>query len=238
TGGYRLAAHFCFLNSRVLFQVHRKTKAAQLITRITGILTGLQLDSAYIEVGAFEHEVFVPEFVRRQMQSLIGEEVSLRTIEYMEGNPQKGRLTPRMVGFMNDVEREFFDMICSVDGVGVKKALRAMVRPVREVSVAIEEKDIKQLSTLPGIGPAVAERIVAKLRRKMTKFALMVNDEFPTVAGGGARDLMHEAYEALLSVGHTVAEARKKIDALTESGKKFKNVEEVLTEIYRQQNEE
>ena len=208
-----------------------------MITRITGTLAGLQLDSAYIEVGAFEHEVFVPEFVRRQMQSLIGEEVSLRTIEYMEGNPQKGRLTPRMVGFMSDVEREFFDMICSVDGVGVKKALRAMVRPVREVSVAIEEKDIKQLSTLPGIGPAVAERIVAKLRRKMTKFALMVSEEFPTASGGGTRDLMHEAFEALISVGHTAAEARKKIDALIEAGKKFKNVEDVLTEIYRQQSE-
>lgn len=207
-----------------------------MITRITGKLAGLQLDSAYIAVGAFEYEVFVPEFVRRQMQSLIGENVSLRTIEYMEGNPQKGRLTPRMVGFMNDVEREFFDMICSVDGVGVKKALRAMVRPVQEVSVAIEEKDIKQLSTLPGIGPAVAERIVAKLRRKMTKFALMISEDFPTM-GGDARDLMHEAYEALISVGHTVVEARKKIDALVEGGKKFKNVEDVLTEIYRQQNE-
>jgi len=205
-----------------------------LITRITGKLTGLQLDGAAIKVGAFEYEVFVPEFVRRQLQSLIGEEVTLRTIEYIEGNPQKGRLTPRLVGFMSDVEREFFDMICSVDGVGVKKALRAMVRPVREVSVAIEEQDIKQLSTLPGIGPAVAERIVAKLRRKMTKFALMVADEFPAVEGK-TRDLMQETYEALLSVGHTSAEARRKIDAVVESGKKFKSVEDVLTEVYRQQ---
>jgi Holliday junction DNA helicase RuvA len=205
-----------------------------LITRITGQLKGLQLDGATIKVGAFEYEVFVPEFVRRQLQSLIGEEVTLQTIEYFEGNPQKGRLTPRMVGFMSDVEREFFDMICSVDGVGVKKALRAMVRPVGEVSVAIEEKDIKQLSTLPGIGPAVAERIVAKLRRKMTKFALMVGDEFPTIEGE-TRDLMQETYEALLSVGHTSQEARRKIDAVVESGKKFKSVEDVLTEVYRQQ---
>ncbi|MDB4614058.1 helix-hairpin-helix domain-containing protein [bacterium] len=204
-----------------------------MITRITGTLTDLQLDSAIIGVGAFEYEVFVPEFVRRQLQPLIGEDVTLRTIEYMEGNPQKGRLTPRMVGFMSKVEREFFEMICSVDGVGVKKALRAMVRPVREVAVAIEEKDVKQLSTLPGIGPAVAERIVAKLRRKMAKFALMVGAEFPT-ATGEARDLMHEAYEALLSLGHTAAEARKKIDTVAESGKKYKSVEDVLTEIYKQ----
>lgn len=205
-----------------------------MITRISGKLIDLRMDGAFINIGAFDYEVFVPEFVRRQLQSLIGDEISLKTIEYFEGNPQKGRLTPRMVGFMSDAEREFFELICSVDGVGVKKALRAMVRPVREVATAIEEKDVKQLSTLPGIGPAVAERIVAKLRRKMTKFALMVSADMPGVEGG-ARDLMQESYEALLSVGHSAAEARKKIDTVIEGGKKFKSVEDVLTEVYRQQ---
>src|SRR6478736_4995417 len=148
-----------------------------MITRITGRLVALQSDAAIIAAGAFEHEVFIPEFVRRQLQGKIGEEISLRTIEYLEGNPGRGNLTPRMIGFASDAEREFFDAICSVDGVGVKKALRAMVRPVREVAVAIEEQDLKQLSALPGIGSAMAERIVAKLRRKMAKFALMIQRE-------------------------------------------------------------
>ena len=112
--------------------------------------------------------------MRRQLQAHIGKEVSLRTIESLEGNVQQGRLTPRLVGFMNDAEKEFFLIICQVDGVGVKKALRAMVRPVSEVATAIEEQDIKQLTTLPGIGAAMAERIIAKLRRKMAKLALMI----------------------------------------------------------------
>ncbi|MCA9092110.1 MAG: Holliday junction DNA helicase RuvA, partial [Planctomycetaceae bacterium] len=100
-----------------------------MITKITGKLAQLTTTEASIEAGAFEYQVFIPEFVRRQLQPLIGEKVSLKTIEYLEGNPQSGRLTPRIIGFMNDAEREFFDAICSVDGVGVKKALRAMVRP-------------------------------------------------------------------------------------------------------------
>ena len=209
-----------------------------MITRITGKLSNLAADSAFIEVGAFEYEVFVPEFVRRQLQSKVDDEVSLRTIEYMEGNPQKGRLTPRMVGFMSQVELEFFELICSVDGVGVKKALRAMVRPVREVATAIEEQDIKQLSALPGIGPAVAERITAKLRRKMTKFALMVAKEFPEDATKTAdRDLINETYLALVSVGHSAADARTKIDAVLEKGKKIKSVQDFLTEIYKSERE-
>jgi len=204
-----------------------------VITRITGNLVRLSQAGASLEVGAFEYEVFVPEFVRRQLQPLVGQAVSLQTIEYLEGNPQQGRLTPRLVGFMSDAEREFFELICSVDGVGAKKALRAMVRPVREVATAIEEQDIKQLSTLPGVGPAVAERIVAKLRRKMAKFALMVAQDFgdETAVGG---DLIEETYEALVSLGHTTSEARQKVEAVAVGGRKFKSVEDLLNEIYRQ----
>jgi Holliday junction DNA helicase RuvA len=203
-----------------------------LITRITGKLVHLTDVCAYLQIGGFEHEVLLPDLVRRQLQGRLDEEVSLRTIEYLEGNPQQGRLTPRMIGFANDAEKEFFELVCSVDGVGAKKALRAMVRPVQEVATAIEERDIKQLSTLPGVGPAVAERIVAKLRRKMAKFALMVSSDVPDLAD---RDVLAEAYEALLSVGHTSQDAMARLETVKESGKKYKTVEDVLAEIYQRQ---
>lgn len=201
-----------------------------MISRINGKLVSLTEVCAFLQVGGLEYEVLVPDMVRRQLQSKIGEEISLRTIEYLEGNPQKGRLTPRIIGFANEAEREFFDMVCSVDGVGAKKALRAMVRPVREFATAIEERDIKQLSTLPGIGAAVAERIVAKLRRKMAKFALMVSSEIPE---GSTPDVLSDAYEALVSVGHSPQDAMARIETAKESGKKFKTVEDVLSLIYQ-----
>lgn len=207
-----------------------------MITQITGKLVVLNNNEATLEVGPFNYQVFVPEFVRRQLQGLVGEEVRLRTIEYLEGNPQQGRLTPRMIGFISDAEREFFELVCSVDGVGVKKALRAMVRPVREVATAIEEQDLKQLGTLPGIGPAVGERIIAKLRRKMAKFALMVAKDFPAEAATD-HDILTETHEALVSLGHAPNDARQKIEAATASKKKFKSVEELLNEIYVRQHE-
>ena len=203
-----------------------------MITRITGKLTNLKESEAMLEVGAFEYEVYVPEFVRRQLQGLLGSEVSLRTIEYLEGSAQSGRLTPRLVGFMSDAEREFFELVCSVDGVGVKKALRAMVRPVREVATAIEEQDIKQLSALPGIGPSLAERVVAKLRRKMARFALMVARDVPGEAEEG-HDVIEETYEALMALGHSSADARDKVQTVTEGGKKrFKSSDELIRAIY------
>ncbi len=205
-----------------------------MITRITGKLVGLTEVCAFLQISGFEYEVLVPDMVRRQLQGKLNEEISLKTIEYMEGNPQQGRLTPRMIGFASEAEREFFELICSVDGVGAKKALRAMVRPVREVATAIEERDIKQLSTLPGVGPAVAERIVAKLRRKMAKFALMVTSDLPESA---APDVWAEAYEALLSVGHTAQDAMSRIELVKETGKKVKTVEDVLAQIYQSQRD-
>jgi Holliday junction DNA helicase RuvA len=205
-----------------------------MITRITGQLTRLQDAEAGVTAGPFEYQVFVPEIVRRQLQSQLDRPVSLWTIEYLEGNPQKGgRMTPRLVGFLHEIEREFFELICQVDGVGVKKALGAMVRPVQEIATAIEEQDVKQLSTLPGIGPAGAERMIAKLRRKMARFALLVGQHLPAGDVNG-RSVLEEGYAALLALGHTAPDARDKVEQAVAAHGKFKSVEDLLQAVYRQ----
>jgi Holliday junction DNA helicase RuvA len=202
-----------------------------MITKITGIPLAVSGDVLTLAVGAFEYEVLVPEFARRQLQSQLGRETSLHTIEYLEGNQMASRMTPRLVGFLNPIEREFFDLFCEVDGVGVKKALRAMVRPVQEIASLIEEQDAKGLSAMPGVGPATAERIIAKLRRKVPKFALLVARELP--AGVATeRDVVSETFDALRSLGHSEADARRLIDDALERKKKYKDVDELLRAVY------
>jgi len=200
-------------------------------------LLNIDGDVLYLAVGAFEYEVLIPEFTRRQLQQRLGSEVSLHTIEYLEGNPMQGRLTPRLVGFLSEVEREFFELFCSVDGVGVKKALRAMVRPVREVATSIEEQDLKSLSALPGVGPATAERIVAKLRRKVPKFALMVarDEQYDAEV---EPDVVGEAFEALRTLGHSESDARRLVESVLASKKRYKSVEELLQALYQKSREE
>ncbi len=204
-----------------------------MITKITGQLVALQNDTLTLKIDAFEHEVLIPEFTRRQLQGHLGQAVSLHTIEYLEGNPMQGRMTPRLVGFLSEAEREFFELFCSVDGVGVKKALRAMVRPVREVATAIEEQDDKSLSGLPGIGPATAERIIAKLRRKVPKFALLVaREDRGTIEV--EPDIVSETFDVLRGLGHSEAEARRLLDAALASKKKYKDVQTLIEAIYQQ----
>jgi Holliday junction DNA helicase RuvA len=203
-----------------------------MITRISGTLERVEPTAVEIAVGPVVHEVLVTELVRRTCQQKLGQPVVLHTLEYLEGNPTRGNLVPRLVGFLSEVEREFFELICEVDGVGVRKALRAIIRPVGEIAAAIEEQDTKSLSGLPGIGAATAERMIAKLRRRMPKFALLVAREAPGEAGA-ATDVLVETFDVLRSLGHSDPDARRLVDTLRAEKKKPKDVQEALESIYR-----
>jgi Holliday junction DNA helicase RuvA len=210
-----------------------------MITKLTGSLNRVLQEEVRLQVGVMEYQVLVPEFVRRQLQTQVGREVTLHTTEYFDGNPMQGRMVPRLLGFLNEPELEFFELFCTVDKVGVRKAIKALIRPIRDIADAIQRQDIKWLTTLPGIGPATSEQVVASLRRKVTKFALM-----PARTGEGAPpaeerpsldgNLLEDAYQALLSVGHNPLEARNRLDRVLAGGRTFKTVEDILLEIYKQ----
>jgi Holliday junction DNA helicase RuvA len=222
----------------------RQRTEHSVITHIRGILTAVSDEALTLKIEPLEIEVLIPDHARRQLQGRLGEPVSLHTSFYLEGNQMTGRMVPRLIGFLTPIDREFFDTFCSVDGVGVRKALRAMIHPVRELARAIEDQDVKMLATYPGIGEAMAERIVAKLRRKVGKFALIISPE-STPAGqpgvNGAQetaepDVIRDTYAALLSVGHTESQARQAIDRVLSSSnkKKFKSVPDLIEAIYQQ----
>ncbi len=203
-----------------------------MIKRLSGTVERVEMNAVDLAVGPLVHEVLVPELTRRSLQTKIGQAVTLHTLEFLEGTPGRGNLVPRIVGFLSEVEREFFDLVCEVDGVGVRKALRAIVRPVGDIATAIEEQDAAALAMLPGIGSATAERMIAKLRRRMPKFALLVARESPG-AGPAGSDVLIETLDVLRSLGHSDADARRLVDNLRDQKKKVKDVQEALELIYR-----
>jgi Holliday junction DNA helicase RuvA len=209
-----------------------------MITKITGVLNRVLDEEVRIQVGPLEYQVLVPDFVRRQVHERIGQDITLHTNEYLDGNPMQGRVVPRLIGFMSEAELEFFELFCTVDKVATRKAIKALVRPIKEIADAIQRQDAKWLATLPGIGPATAEQIVASLRRKVTKFALMAaaprDGAQPAPAAAANGDLLEDAYRALLQVGHSPIEARNRLDKALAGGHSFKTVEDILLEIYKQ----
>src|SRR5499427_5010755 len=203
-----------------------------MITKMTGVLNRVLDEEIRVQVGPLEYQVLVPEFVRRQVQGHTGQELTLHTSEYLDGNPMQGRVVPRLIGFMTEAELEFFELFCTVDKVGVRKAIKALIRPVREIANAIQRQDAKWLTTLPGVGAATAEQIVATLRRKVTKYTVLApatpeGDGAPVPTAVVNGDLLEDAYQALLSVGLSPGDARDRLDKVLGTGRSFGSVEEI-----------
>src|SRR5205823_11410853 len=181
-----------------------------MITRIIGVLNRVLDEEVRVQVGALEYQVLVPDFVRRALQSRIGHEITLHTSHFLDGNPMQGKVVPRLLGFTSEFELEFFELFCTVDKVGTRKAIKALVRPIKEIANAIQRQDSKWLTTLPGVGAATAEQIIATLRRKVIRFALMAPAAAAPASGGAPAsapaavvdgNVLEEAYQALLSLG-------------------------------------
>lgn len=211
-----------------------------MITKITGRLNRALDEEVRLQVGPLEYQVLVPEFVRRTVQLKVGQDVTFFTNEYLEGNPMQGRVVPRLIGFTSESELEFFELFCTVDKVGVRKAIKALIRPIKEIANAIQRQDAKWLTTLPGVGAATAEQIVATLRRKVAKYALMPT---PSEAAAGTEaavaldgNLLDDAYQALLNLGHSPAEARERLDKVLADQRTFQTAEEIILEIYKQKS--
>jgi Holliday junction DNA helicase RuvA len=146
-----------------------------MMTKMTGTLTRARPDEdeVRVQVGPFEYQVMVPESVRRQIQLRTGHEITFHITEYLEGNSSGNRFVPRRVGFLHEHELEFFELFCTVERIGVKKALKAMAFSVKTIADAISRQDSKWLSALPGIGPTTAEQIVTTLKRKVAPFIVL-----------------------------------------------------------------
>src|SRR3954464_977162 len=130
-----------------------------MITRITGVLNRVLDEEVRLQVGHFEYQVLIPESVRRSIQLSAGKELTFHTMHFFDGDPSRGKVVPRLVGFLHENDLEFFELFCTVDGIGTKKALKALARPIKDVADAIQRQDTKWLSTLPGIGAATAEKV-------------------------------------------------------------------------------
>jgi Holliday junction DNA helicase RuvA len=206
-----------------------------MITKLTGVINRVLDEEIRLQVGPMEYQVLVPEFVRRIVQHRHGEEITLHTTEYLEGNPAQSRYVPRLVGFLHEIELDFFELFCTVDKVGVRKAMKALVRPIHEIADAIGRQDAKWLTSLPGIGPATADQVVATLRRKVTRFAYAeatgVNGETPVPAAADG-SLIEDAYHALVNLGLSPLEARERLDKVLVGGKTFANVQEIIQAIF------
>ncbi len=204
-----------------------------MIGRLKGRLVERHNQRLVIDVNGVGYEVFVPGVVARWAESLkIGDEVELVTLYLLQMEP--GRATPMLLGFRNELEREFFEKLLSVPKLGVRGALQLFAVPMAALARAIEDNDQKALMKLPGVGRQRARELVAALQGKVAKFALLAEEEVPAPL---VTDVVSEALEILESLGYTRSEAQRMIDVALERLPKPSSVEELIRTVYQVQRE-
>ena len=204
-----------------------------MITRISGRISDKRDSSLVIKAGSLSYEVMVPLAVMKALEEtcLVNSDIELVTYHYYQVD--QSRSIPVLIGFQNEVEKEFFEKFISVSGVGPKAACKALAEPFSLIAAAIDSGDVSALRRLPGIGDQKARLIVAKLQGKVGKYGL-IRDSALGVKGACPQDLKEEAVNVLLQLQYKKTEAEDMVRKAFERDPHVRSSEELLNEVYRE----
>lgn len=210
-----------------------------MVVRIVGKLTEVGKDAVVIDRDGLAYEVHVPACILSQLAERIGENVTFHTIEYYEGTAVGGNLTPRLVGFLDPADRTFFTEFTKVKGIGVRKALRALVQPAAWIADAIESGDTRRLSSLPELGKRTAEQVIATLKGKLTEFVVattlaagLAGKSVASAPTSDMNDAQREAVEILLQLGERRNDAIEKVRRATD-GVEINDAGKIVEAVYK-----
>ncbi len=220
-----------------------------MIATLHGRLRRRFEDRVIVECGGVGYEVFLPPVAMRGLGDVA--EIELHIHYHATQNQPR----PVLIGFVSDLDREFFEKLITVKDIGPMVAARALAAPVSELAAAIARQDEGYLRRLPGIGPQKAKNIVAQLQGKVAKFALARDggrpvegagdgvqsaasasalSAEPAPSGTAADALRNLVWDVLVNqLGHRPAEASQLITDAVGRRPGIETPEELFDEIYR-----
>ncbi len=194
-----------------------------MITRLTGQIARLDIAGPTVEldVAGVTYEVLVPLFLWPELQAMAPDEdadgapVRPPLSLYIHYSATANQPVPVLVGFLRRVEREFFRKFVSVEGLGPTKAVRAMNVSVSTIARAIEQEERATLTKMPGIGPRVADKIIASLRGKVVAEAALQDGGIAQpvdLRRLGASRLVADVVDTIASLGFSRPDARRWVE--------------------------
>lgn len=192
-----------------------------MITFLQGTLAEKTPSRVVINVGGIGYEVQIP---LSSYDRLPSPEAMVKLLTYYHVREDAHQL----FGFVTDDERDLFDRLMGVSGIGPKLALAALSgMSVREIKLAIVAGDNKRLAGISGIGKKTAERIVLELKDKITP-----GEALEATAGAGAeteKDVrLRDTMMALISLGYKQVEAMTMAREAAAKAGPDANVEELV----------
>ena len=205
-----------------------------MIVRITGTLVELdtETNTVVLELDNVAYGIMVPGYAVSDLSEQLNRTVTLHCLQYFEGSATGGNLFPRLVGFPQPGDKLFFQRFISVKGIGIRKALRALARPLSDIAVGIETADVNMLSTLPEIGKRTAQQIIAELKGKMEDFAVEATHRAGVVRKARSQ-IEQEAMEILIQLGERADQAENLIEHVMRNSDNIKTTDAIVQAVYR-----
>ncbi|QQE13198.1 hypothetical protein JD969_06990 [Planctomycetota bacterium] len=238
-----------------------KVSSVTMIAQIKGKLVGIDGGSALVEMqGDMIYEVLLPTFVVNRLGGMIGREVRLYTMHYLEGQGQGTSFIPRLAGFLTRQDKAFYELFTSVKGIGNRKALRAMALASHQIASAIADRDTATLQSLPEIGKRTAETIVVTLKGKVDAYIAPAREaeladpmdegdgevvatletepsaeKKTTLKAASSGNLIRDALGVLVELGENRIAAMERIDMIMNEDPRPDSVDEIIASYYRVQ---
>lgn len=169
-----------------------------MIASIHGTLEARRADQVIVRVGGFSLRIFAPASTLSRLGDP-GSEVTLYTHFQVREDGMA------LFGFSAESERDAFEQLINISGVGPKVALALLgTMDAQTLYKAIADEDLQRLSLAPGVGKKLASRLVLELKGKLPSLAGL---GAPGVAVAGG-NIQAEALEALVGLGFSTAEAQ------------------------------
>lgn len=178
-----------------------------MIGHLTGLLREKQPPQILLDVGGIGYDVDVSMQTFYTLPSL-GENLSLFTHLVVREDAHL------LFGFATKAERTTFRQLIKVSGIGAKIALGILSALTSdELAYAIYREDIKQLSSVPGIGKKTAERMILELRGKLVSHEGGLLSEN---IGSGSQQPINDISSTLVALGYSEKEAVAAVKGLPE----------------------
>ncbi len=159
-----------------------------MIGRISGVVDYISDDHIIIDVGGVGYIVYVTQITISNSPKL-GEKISLFTELIVKED------LLQLVGFISPVEREWYKLLTSVQGVGSKAALALLGQiPIQVLSRAILLEDSTTITSAQGIGPKIAKRLVVELKGKVPNM-IKIQSKSETAIDNLSNSLTSHNYE-------------------------------------------
>ncbi|MFH2064048.1 MAG: Holliday junction branch migration protein RuvA [Pseudomonadota bacterium] len=203
-----------------------------MIGYLEGNLLNKYEDRILLLVNHVGYEVLLPSFV---MDTLAGKKTGDPVSMYIYYYQTERQPKPTLIGFNLEAEKEFFQYFISVEAIGPIKAAKALTISIREIARAIETNDVSTLKQLKGIGTRTAQKVIATLKGRVEKFALIRKEEGIeqsdiTLIG----DFTIQVLEVLVNqLGHKTADAKILIQKALERKPSISTPEDLFDEVYR-----